>query len=44
MVGMSKEDRFWFGKVWYRVLEGKIGHSAGEVEEILGVLGLRLSV
>jgi len=22
---MSKEDRFWFGKVWYRVLEGKDG-------------------
>lgn len=25
MVGMSKEDRFWFGKVRYRVLEGKEG-------------------
>lgn len=25
MVGMSKEDRFWFGKVRYRVLEGKDG-------------------
>lgn len=25
MVGMSKEDRFWFGKVRFRVLEGKMG-------------------
>ena len=25
MVPMSKEDRFWFGKVKYRVLEGKAG-------------------
>jgi len=25
VVGMSKEDRFWFGKVRYRVLEGKDG-------------------
>ncbi len=25
MVGMSKEDRFWFGKVRYRVLDGKDG-------------------
>lgn len=25
MVGMSKEDRFWFGKVRHRVLEGKDG-------------------
>ena len=25
MVPMSKDDRFWFGKVRYRVLEGKEG-------------------
>jgi ubiquinone/menaquinone biosynthesis C-methylase UbiE len=25
VVGMSKEDRFWFGKVRFRVLEGKMG-------------------
>jgi len=25
VVGMSEEDRFWFGKVRYRVLEGKMG-------------------
>ncbi len=25
MIGMSEEDRFWFGKVKYRILEGKRG-------------------
>ena len=29
MVGMSKEDRFWFGKMRYRILEGKDGVREG---------------